>query len=323
MSLAGDRLVWDAHAGFELNTTADLDTLAIWKAAGVDFLSVNVGYDVIPWERTVAALALARDWTQRTAGYRLIGRAGELAAARAAGEMAIAFDIEGMAALDGRLEMVRFYHDLGVRQMLFAYNLNNAAGGGCHDADGGLTDFGRAVVAEMNAVGMLVDCSHTGHRTTMEAMELSRAPVVFSHSNARALRNHERNILDEQALACAATGGVVGVNGIGPFVGEDDISTAGILAHVEHYLALIGPAHVGLGLDYFHVGADASDFNETVAANARFWPPAQYPGGGVCCAAPAQFAEIATGLADRGHDQATIDGVLGGNFHRVAAAVWG
>ncbi len=130
MNAVQDRLVWDAHAGFELNTVADLETLAVWKAAGVDFLSVNVGYDVVPWTATVTALALARDWVRRTDGYRLIGRAGELIQARAAGEMAIAFDIEGMAALDGRIEMVRLYHDLGVRQMLFAYNLNNQAGGG-------------------------------------------------------------------------------------------------------------------------------------------------------------------------------------------------
>ncbi len=323
MNAVQDRLVWDAHAGFELNTVADLETLAVWKAAGVDFLSVNVGYDVVPWTATVTALALARDWVRRTDGYRLIGRAGELIQARAAGEMAIAFDIEGMAALDGRIEMVRLYHDLGVRQMLFAYNLNNQAGGGCHDEDSGLTDFGRRVVAEMNVVGMLVDCSHTGYRTTMEAMELSTAPVVFSHSNARALRDHERNIHDEQALACAATGGGGGVNGIGLFVGENDTSTTGIVDHIDHYLDLIGPGHVGIGLDYFDESEAASDFNATVAANAHYWPPTQYPERAIRCAAPRQFAEIEVEMATRGHDEATIRAVLGGNFARVAEVVWG
>ena len=207
-----DLLIWDAHAGFELRSLADLDTVAVWKDAGVNFLSVNVGYDVRPWQATVKALSLARDWVRRTEGSRLVGTVQEMARARAAGELAIAFDIEGMNALDGALDMVRFYYELGVRQMLFAYNLNNLAGGGCHDEDPGLSEFGRAVVAEMNAVGMVIDCSHTGHLTTMEAMACSADPVVFSHSNARAARDHERNIRDDQALACAETGGVVGVN---------------------------------------------------------------------------------------------------------------
>lgn len=317
-----DLSIWDAHAGFELRSVADLDTLVVWKDAGVEFLSVNVGYDVRPWQATIKALSLARDWVRRTEGYRLVATVDEISRARAAGELAIAFDIEGMNALDGGLDMVRFLYDLGVRQMAFAYNLNNLAGGGCHDADPGLSDFGRAVVAEMNAVGMVIDCSHTGHRTTMEAMAVSRHPVVFSHSNARSLRDHERNIRDDQARACAGTGGVVGVNGIGLFVAEDDISTAGIVDHVEYYLALIGPEHVGIGLDYSHETDESADFNETLAANDRFWPKAQYPGGAVRFAAPSQLREIAGELGRRGHGEDVVRAVLGGNFRRVAGVVW-
>ena len=132
--------------------------------------------------------------------------------------MAVTFDLEGMNALDGSVDMVSLYYALGVRQMLVAYNRNNQAGGGCHDTDAGLTAFGRAVISEMNRVGMLIDCSHCSYRTSMEAMELSRAPVIFSHSNARALHDHERNIRDEQARACAATGGVIGIVGLDAFL---------------------------------------------------------------------------------------------------------
>ncbi|MDP6707122.1 MAG: membrane dipeptidase [Alphaproteobacteria bacterium] len=315
-------MIWDAHAGFELRGVDDLATLAIWKAAGVDFLSINVGYDVRPWQDTVKALALARAWVAAMDGYRLVGTVDEVDQAVAMGEMAVAFDIEGMNALDGSIEMVRLYYELGVRQMLFAYNLNNLAGGGCHDEDCGLTDFGRAVVAEMNRVGMLVDCSHTSYRTTMAAMECSADPVVFSHSNARALRDHERNILDEQAVACAGTGGVVGVNGIGLFVGDDDIGTSSIVDHIDHYLDLIGPEHVGLGLDYFHETEEVPSLSETVAANERFWPKSQYPGGQVRAAAPTQIPGIAEEILARGHGEAVVSAVLGGNFRRVAGAVW-
>lgn len=315
-------LIWDAHAGFETRSANDLATLEIWKAAGVDFLSVNVGYDVNAWQDTITALALTRDWLRRTEGYHLVAGIDDMDQAIAAGEMAVAFDIEGMRALNGSVDMVRFYYDLGVRQMLFAYNLNNSAGAGCHDQDIGLSAFGRAVVAEMNAVGMVIDCSHCGYRTTMEAMEISRDPVVFSHSNARALRDHERNIGDDQARRCAETGGVVGVNGIGLFVGTDDISTASITDHIEYYLDLIGAEHVGIGLDYFHASDDGDGFSETLAQNDRFWPKPQYPDSEIRCAAPVQIGEIGEELTRRNHGGDTVRAVLGGNFRRIATQVW-
>ena len=277
-ALYADAFVWDAHAGFESWPTTDLRNLALWKDAGVDFLSVNVGYDVQGWTDTIRVLAAFRRWFEASEGYALAGSLAEVRAARAAGRMAVAFDLEGMNALDGSLDLLHLVHALGVRQILFAYNRNNLAGGGCHDEDTGLTDFGRAAVREMNDLGILVDCSHCGYRTTMEAMERSRAPVIFSHSNPRALRDHERNIRDEQALACAATGGVVGVNGIGLFLGEDDIRTPTIADHVEYLLDLIGPAHVGIGLDYFFEADLDASFQDALAGNEDYWPREQYPG---------------------------------------------
>ena len=320
--LFGGTLVWDAHAGFETRTVDDLKPLATWREAGVNFLSVNVGYDVNSWHETIKALAVARDWLNVTDGYRLIGTVRELDLAFAADEMAVAFDIEGANALDGRIDMVRLYYDLGVRQMLLAYNLNNLAAGGCHDDDAGLTAFGRDVVAEMNAVGMLVDCSHCGHRTTMDVMSCSTSPVIFSHSNARALCDHERNIRDDQAVRCAETGGVVGINGISRFVGADDTRTTSIVNHIDYYLDLIGSDHVGIGLDYFSDGDTGSGFNETVSRNAHFWPKAQYPDGGLRCAVPAQIFEIASEMLRRKHNEDVVRSVLGGNFRRVAAQVW-
>jgi len=322
-ALYADAFVWDAHAGFESWPDTDLRNLATWKDAGVDFLSVNVGYDVQRWTDTIRVLAAFRRWLEASDDYALAGSVAEVHAARAAGRMAVAFDLEGMNALDGSLDLLHLVHGLGVRQILFAYNRNSIAGGGCHDDDRGLTDFGRAAVREMNALGVLVDCSHCGHRTTMEAMALSRAPVVFSHSNPRVLRDHERNISDEQALACAATGGVVGVNGIGLFLGEDDIRTATLADHVEYLLDLVGPEHVGIGLDYFFEADVDPSFQEALAANEDYWPPGQYPGGAIRCAAPGQLRELTAELLRRGRCEADVRAVIGGNFLRVAGEVWG
>lgn len=316
-------LVWDAHSGFSPSPSADLGRLAMWKDAGVGFLSINVGYDVMPWGDTVKTLAAFRRWVTASSDYALVGRAREIEPLRRQGRMAVAFDIEGALALDGRVEMVSLYHELGVRQMLLAYNRGNDVAGGCHDSDSGLSALGCEVVAEMNRVGMVVDCSHCSFRTTMDVMACSSAPVVFSHSNARALSAHQRNIVDEQARACAATGGVVGLAGYQLFLGGDNPPTVGRLAeHIDYFCELIGPAHVGLGLDFDWSPNDP----ESVAlftSTRDYWPAEQYPEGPAYFLGPECLPELADVLLQRGYDERAVRGILGENFLRVAHHVWG
>lgn len=114
----------------------------------------------------------------------------------------------------------------------------------------------------------------------------------------------------------------MGVNGIGVFLGENDIRTSTIADHLMHYVRLIGAKHVGIGLDYFHETESDDDFNATLAGNADFWPPSQYPGGAIDCAAPSQFAELADELSARGLPADDVAGIMGGNFRRVAEQVW-
>jgi len=317
-----DHVVWDDHSGFGPDPSVDLAKLAIWKDAGVDYLSIDVGYDVMDWRDTVKTLAAFRRWIRASDGYELVTSVEQVRAAKKAGRMAVTFDLEGMNCLDGSLDMVEMYYDLGVRQMLFAYNKNNLAGGGCHDGDVGLTQFGRDVVGEMNRLGMVVDVSHCSHRTSMEAMELSAAPCIFSHSNPRALRDHERNIRDDQAKACAATGGVVGVVGIGIFLGDNDTRTATLADHVDHLVDLIGPRHVGIGLDYAFEGEDGDDLAAITAAARDYWPEHQYHYDRVDCVRPAQIVDLAEELLRRQYAEKDVAGILGGNFMRVAEAVW-
>ena len=314
-------LVWDDHSGFEPSPDADLGQLERWRAAGVDYLSINVGYDVMGWHETFKALAAFRRWiVAHSESYALAGTIAEVDAASAAGKLAVAFDIEGMNALDGATDLISLYYDLGVRQMLFAYNRNNLAGGGCHDTDVGLTAFGRAVVAEMNRVGMVVDCSHTAYRSTMEAMVISSAPVIFSHSNPRALKDHQRNILDDQIAACAKTSGVIGVNGIGIFLGDNDIRTATLADHVAYLADLVGPEHVGISLDY---AAGEAELGSLLGSKPEIWPAGQgYDTPNLQFAAPEQLPELAETLLGRGWDEDDVRAVLGGNFRRVAAEVW-
>lgn len=314
-------LVWDDHSGFDPHGGADLGNLEIWRKAGVHYLSVNVGYDVVDWQATIKTLARFRAWLQtHPKRYALVKTTADIKRARKDGKLAIAFDLEGMNSLNGDVNMVRFYYDLGVRQMLFAYNLNNLAGGGCHDGNAGLTAFGRAVIKEMNRIGMLVDCSHTAYRTTMEAMDASEAPVIFSHSCAKAIRNHGRNIVDEQIKACARTGGVIGVNGVSMFLGENDIRSETFVNHVAHMADLVGAEHVGIALDY---AFDADNVDDLVGANQKYWPASEgYGKHPTSYVPPKQLLEITETMVRRGFRDREILGILGGNFMRVASAVW-
>jgi len=315
--LLRDALVWDAHSGFWPRPDTDLEQLRHWSGGGVDFLSIDVGFDVVPWTDAVRNLAAYRSWLeQRPERFVLVERADDILRARTEGKLAIAFDLEGATVLAGQVSMVSLYYRLGVRQMLFAYNLNNAAGGGCHDEDVGLTDFGRAVLAEMNRVGMLVDLSHAGYRTSMELAERSSAPVIFSHANPKALCPHPRNIIDEQMRACVATGGIVGVNGVARFLGDPKASAPHLVRAIDYTVQRVGAAHVGIGLDYtWETGVFARD--------PKFWPEQHYPAGEKFpYLGPDQLPATTEGLLRLGYKEVDIRGILGENFLRVARQVW-
>jgi membrane dipeptidase len=162
----------------------------------------------------------------------------------------VVFNFQGTDPLEGSLELVEAYYALGVRHMGLAYNLRNRVGDGCFEPnDAGLSLFGRKLIAQMNRCGMLIDGSHAGVRTSLHAMELSSAPVIFSHANPAGLCPHPRNLSDEQIRACAATGGVVGILGISNMLGTDgDVSPERIATHVDYCVQLVGIEHVGLAV---------------------------------------------------------------------------
>jgi membrane dipeptidase len=319
--LHADALVWDQHGCLRLSPDTSIADLARYARAGVDFASINVGFDAVPWEHCVQVLAsFRRQVLLEPERYLLVDTAEDVLKARSTGRLAVSFDLEGTEALDGRLAMIEAYYALGVRTMLIAYNQSNRAGGGCHDdPEEGLTSFGREVVAEMNRVGILVDATHCSYRTTMELFELSQAPVVFSHSSPIGVKRHDRNVTDEQMRACAATGGVVGINGVGLFLGENDASTEALLRAVDYAVDVVGPEHVGLGLDYVF---DTIELDEYLEAHLDRFPPDAGYANGIDFFAPEQLPELTAALIAAGYSDYDVRAILGENFLRVAQAVW-
>lgn len=319
--LFSSSLVWDNHGCTSLDVSDQVYILQLerYRNAGVDVVFLNVGFDAMPWEAAILLLAHLRQWIRRHAdNYMQVETVADINRARQERKLGVAFDLEGGNALNGQLSMVNLYYDLGVRWMLFAYNRNTLLGGGCQDEDHGLTEFGREVLEEMHRVGMVVCCSHVGHRTAMDIMSASRAPVIFSHSNPAALCEHPRNIRDEAITACARTGGVVGINGIGIFLGDNDDRAETVVRHIDYVADLVGVEHVGIGLDYV---CDQEDLQRFVRQNPDLYPPEKYPAG-IKMVNPEQIPEIAEGLLKIGYSESDLRCILGENFLRVAQRVW-
>jgi membrane dipeptidase len=324
MSVLGRRgqVVWDNHAcaPLRLGETDFLPTLERYRDAGFTMVSLNVGFADDPAAQQLAMLATFRDWlAARPDQYALISTAADVRQAARDGRLGIAFDIEGMALLEGQLGLMARLYELGVRWMSITYNRNNAIGGGCQDEDGGLTAFGRDVIAEAKRVGMVVCCSHTGARTCRDVMEASENPIIFSHSNAAAIYKHARNISDELIIACARTGGVVGVNGIGSFLGANDNRVETYVRHLDHMVQLVGPAHVAIALDYVF---DATELDDYIRAHPALFPASEGYATGLKMVPPEALPEICNALVRLGYTDDDLELILGGSLLRVADEVW-
>ena len=314
-------LVWDNHTCMPWAGLTDrLPELERHRRAGARVVSINVGDSERRLDDVVRVIAELRAFLDANPElYVRVGTLRDIEALQADDRLGVLFDVEGAFSIEDRLELVALYYELGVRWMGFAYNRRNLVGGGCHDAaDLGLSVFGRALVGEMDRVGLVKDCSHAGYRTAMDVLSGTDKPTIFSHSNPSALCAHARNIPDDLIRACAATDGVICVNGVSLFLGGPP-SADRISEHAAYVAGLVGEDHVGLGLDYVF---DTSEMDAVLSQNPQTWPV----GGGyeqpISFAPPELLPAITEALLARGFSGAAAAKVLGGNLRRVAQRVW-
>lgn len=236
-------------------------------------------------------------------------------------------------ALDGQLDMICLYHRLGIRIIQLTYQRRNLVGDGCGEPeDAGLSTFGRQVVGELNRLGILIDLSHVGPRTTEEAIDASESPCAFTHANAYALFPHIRNKSDDAIKRLAARGGVVGVNAISRFIRasghRDGTTIEDLVDHLMHIADLVGPDHVGLGLDITE-GMTAEDVGRRASWVATQLPEVSgagnldfetyYPRG---LRSMGGMRAITQALVRRGLDDHEVLQMLGGSFLRLFESVW-
>ena len=214
------------------------------------------------------------------------------------GLKSIMLGIENGIALDGQLSNLQHFADRGIVYMTLCHNGDNdicdsAKGTKTH---GGVSDFGREVIAEMNRLGILVDLSHAAESSFYDALELSRVPIVCSHSSARALCDHPRNLTDDQMRALAAKGGVAQTTIYHGFLRQHgEANILDVMAHLEHAIEVMGIDHVGLGTDF------------------------DGDGGVRGLASSSDLLQFTIQLLARRYSEADIQKIWGGNFLRVMA----
>jgi len=248
-------------------------------------------------------------------------------------KLGILFHFQNTAPLEGDLGMVEQYHDLGVRVMQITYNGSNQFGCGCEVKDTGLTELGHELVDEMNKTGMVVDVSHAGYKTALDAITSSQVPVILSHSNALTLCQSDRNVPDEVIQEIAKNGGAIGLNGFTPLVTKDveqaDLNQ--LLDHAEYIAKMVGVEHLSLGLDYYtgqwpYVSTEVAVKNYNLNIKRGIWkvknypkPPHKWVDG---LETPDKIGNLKPALLERGFTNKEVNKILAGNLVRVFSNVW-
>jgi membrane dipeptidase len=226
-----------------------------------------------------------------------------------------------------RPDDVDFFRALGQRVSQLTYNARNLIGNGSTERrDEGISDFGVSIIERMNKVGIAVDVSHCGDRTTLDAFEISKKPVLITHSNCRALvPGHPRLKTDEAIKKVGQAGSVIGITGVRMFVkGDEPTTVEHVLDHFDHVRKLIGPEHLGVGSDIDLYGYDAMppELNKQLRAGYKgsygFREKIDIEG----LNHPKRIFDLTEGLIRRKYSDADIEGILGGNFERVLAQIW-
>jgi membrane dipeptidase len=338
--LHGEALVIDVHSDVHLDLirsraagehrVLERRHLPAWRAGGVDGVVLSTipkfgpdpyPYRTSPVENLLYMLDCVHEELAESPDHlRLVLDPDDLTKARADGKVGIVLGCEGAEPITD-LSLLRSYHRLGLRVLTLTWHQRNAVGDGVSEPSrSGLSHFGRSVVAEANRLGIVLDVSHAGSATLRDTLEASSVPVVASHSNARALCDHERNLTDEEIRAVAASGGLVGVTFLGRFVAAEAPTIEHVLDHIDHVVGVVGSEHLAFGSDYTTGGADLIIGSRRVAGPDQpvDHPTIPYAAG---IETYPELPALTRGLLDRGHDDESVRRLLGENFVRVFESV--
>jgi membrane dipeptidase len=245
--------------------------------------------------------------------------------AKEEGKTGIILSFQNAHAFEDQIGYVEIFKQLGVGIVQLCYNTQNLVGTGCYERDGGLSDFGREILAEMNRVGVMADLSHVGANTSREVIQESGKPVCYSHCLPSGLKEHPRNKSDEELRFIAEHGGFVGVTMFPPFLRNGNDSTVDDYAEaIEYVLNICGEDVVGVGTDFTQdQGQDFFDWlthDKGYARRLTRFGHIVMPQG---FRTLGEFPSLTDALLRRGWPESRVEKVVGGNWVRVLRDVWG
>jgi membrane dipeptidase len=309
--------------------TFDAELIEKFKGSGIDVFHIAEGIGG-PSNAAAAVSRFIGLWNGFIAThsdhFMRIDSAADLASVAGSGKIGVLIGVQNSEHFE-KLDDIDAFYSLGQRVSLLTYNSRNRIGDGCTErVDAGITDYGIAVVRRMNEVGMAVDVTHCGDRTTLDSIEVSRKPVLISHSNARALvPRHPRCKTDAAIMAMAAKGGVMGISGVRMFVRDREPTTIEhLIDHFDYVVQLVGVEHVGLGSDMDLEGYDAlgeqalERYRSVYGDSYGFREKIDIEG----VDHPKRVFDLTEGLIRRGYTDEDILLMLGGNFQRVLSEIW-
>jgi len=322
-------IVIDDLSGFDPNSSLPDSGFSAVKESGITIVGPTLG-SVEPGDAYTSSVTSISKTLNEIAKYSdrmmLIRGYNDVELAKKQSKLGVLINFQNSAAIGTDLKNLDTFYDMGVRQIQLTFNWRNWVGDGCTErTQAGLSYYGVDMVHRMNDLGMIVDVSHTGFQSTLDAIEVSKGPIVFSHTNCKAVCDHPRNKTDEQIKALAAKGGVMGLTCFNWFVSDKPRSTLeDLLDHYDHVSKLVGVDHIGIGSDFSVAGwaGKAPDAEwerhmrlygerEAKALKSRFPPYIDEVNG------PQRYRVIAQGLRKRGYSTGDIEKILGLNFLRV------
>lgn len=329
MRIHGESVVIDAVCPLVMDAPRYLDW---YREGGVTALAPTVG-STESARKTLQRIAAWQRLLHERNDLLCVRTAADIELAKRSGRLGIYLHLQGTDPIEDDLDLVHAYKALGVGVIQLTYNIRNRVGDGCEErTDAGLSRFGIRLVERLNQARIIVDCSHTGLRTSLEAIERSSAPVILSHSNVQSVHLNPRNVSNELIDAIAESGGVVGIVGFPAMVASAARpSLDSFVAHIDAVVQRAGIDHVGLGIDYYDgqhgVASDEvalAGYNQSVRSG--IWstayppPPHYYPAG---IETPRTLQNLTHRLIERGYGESDVRKILGGNWLRVMQRVWG
>jgi membrane dipeptidase len=255
----------------------------------------------------------------------LVRTTADIEQAKRDGKTGIILGFQNAHAFEDHLGHIEAFADMGVRVVQLCYNTQNLIGTGCYERDGGLSGYGHEVIAEMNRVGIMVDLSHVGAKTSEEAILSSKKPVTYSHCLPAGLKEHPRNKSDEQLRFIADKGGFIGVTMFPPFLRRGTESNVGdYVEAIDYVINLVGEDCVGVGTD--HTQGYGQDFFDHITHDKGRHRRLTNFGtvlNPVGIRTIGEMPNLTQAMVDAGWPASKIEKVIGGNWLRVFKEVWG